>query len=223
MFRINPIKTVWINFRCLQLKDAIRLPILVAWKTKLDFHGKYRNKIKILAPVSTGMISFGLTGSRDITYFERRNSYLSIQDGGSLVFHGTARFATHFSVLIKDGNMEIGNNFSCNNSCSFSCLEGIFIGNDVLIGGYVTIRDSDGHTIRSMEDHENSDRKMIAPISIGNHVWICNKVDVLKGCTIEDDCVLAYHTLMVKSIPVRNALLGGIPARIIKENIEWEK
>lgn len=60
-----------------------------------------------------------------------------------------------------------------------------------------------------------------APIHIGNHVWIGARATILKGVTIGDGAVVAAGAVVNKDVPP-NTLVGGVPARIIKENISWE-
>lgn len=59
------------------------------------------------------------------------------------------------------------------------------------------------------------------PIVIGNKVWIGTNVTVLKGVKIGDGCVIAAGSLVTKDIPA-NCLAGGVPAKVIKENVKWK-
>ena len=158
--------------------------------------------------------------------YNPKTSVLEIDSGSHLVFCGKAHFAPHFSLLVKNGaTMTIGKNFSCNNGCKFSCVAGITLGERCLLGGDIVIRDSDGHKVFSRSD-ANADWIQHAselPVVIGDHVWICNKSDIMKGVTIGSDCVVSYGSLVVKSFEASNLLIGGSPAKILKENIEWER
>ncbi len=79
----------------------------------------------------------------------------------------------------------------------------------------VTIRDSDNHTI-IREGYEVSQ-----PVKIGNHVWIGLGAIILKGVTIGDGAVIAAGAVVTRDVPPK-ALAGGVPAKVIKENIEWK-
>lgn len=59
------------------------------------------------------------------------------------------------------------------------------------------------------------------PISIGDHVWIGLNATILKGVTIGEGSVIAAGSVVVKDVPA-HTLVGGIPAKVLKENIEWE-
>jgi acetyltransferase-like isoleucine patch superfamily enzyme len=61
---------------------------------------------------------------------------------------------------------------------------------------------------------------MIEPIKIGNHVWIGMNSTILKGVTLGDNSIVAAGSVVTKSFP-NNVLIAGVPAKIIKENINW--
>ena len=119
----------------------------------------------------------------------------------------------------NSGTTEFGNNFVVNKNCSISCDSKITFGKDVLIGWNVIIRDSDGHKI--IKDGELKKDK--DEINVGNHVWICSYVDVLKGTKIGENSVIAYRACLTGKSFQKNSLIAGFPAKIIQENINWEK
>lgn len=85
---------------------------------------------------------------------------------------------------------------------------------NVVISENVTIRDSDNHIL-----NDNTD-KITQPIIIGNHVWIGMNVTILKGVSIGDGAVIAAGSLVAKDVPP-NTLVAGVPARIIKNDVQW--
>ena len=58
-------------------------------------------------------------------------------------------------------------------------------------------------------------------ITIGNHVWIAADVKILKGVKIGHCSIIVTGSLVTKDVN-DNALVGGIPAKILKENINWK-
>ena len=58
-------------------------------------------------------------------------------------------------------------------------------------------------------------------IEIGNDVWIGSKSTVLGNIRIGDGAVVAYGSVVTKDVPPY-AIVGGVPARIIKYRFDKE-
>ena len=212
-------KTIYFNFRVFNFKTAIKLPIFIEKSVRLRSIYKYSVEIKTdkLRPF---MIKIGIGGSEAINS-SNGILYLNKHKKGKIIFTGDAKFGKGIVIYNNSGTITFGSNFSCNKNCFFSSDKSIIFGNDVLIGWNVKIRDSDGHLI--IYDKCNSSIEDRKSVKIGNHVWICSYVDILKGCVIDDDCVIAYRSLLTGINAKQNSLIGGLPAKIIKENISWKK
>ncbi len=66
----------------------------------------------------------------------------------------------------------------------------------------------------------NSNTEEIKPVKIGDNVWIgCNSI-ILKGITIGNGAVVAAGSIVTKDVPPK-VLVGGNPAKVIKEDIYW--
>ena len=128
--------------------------------------------------------------------------------GGFRTYGGT------YITVAPGAELSLGSGFLNNNS-KISCFEKITIGENVKISEDVLIRDSDNHTII------REGFKKTLPIAIVNHVWIGARAVILKGVTIGDGAVVAAGAVVTKDVPA-NTLVGGVPAKVIKENIAWE-
>lgn len=208
-------KTIYFNLRMFPISEAILLPMFINYKTK--FIKLKRGKIK-LKTVKTGIIQFGFRGTEGIPLQESGKNYLAVGDETSmLVFEGSAKFAKGTSLLIG-GDMTIGDKFSSNKNCSFSCNKSISFGEDCLLGWNVHIRDSDNHTVIINGCPKETDKDTVI---IGDHVWLCANVDVLKGAVIPNNSIVAYRACVLGKFHENNILLGGFPAKIIKTNVDW--
>lgn len=58
-------------------------------------------------------------------------------------------------------------------------------------------------------------------VIIGNHIWIGSFAHILKGAVIKDNSVVAWRSCVLKAFNQENVLLGGYPAKIIKDNFDW--
>lgn len=116
-------------------------------------------------------------------------------------------------MIFKNAKLTLGSGY-INRYCKIRCYCSITIGNDVAISDNFTIWDSDAHTITGKEDLTTQ------PIIIGNKVWIGANVTVLKGVIIGDGAIIAAGSVVTKNIPAYS-MAAGIPAKVIKENVEW--
>jgi acetyltransferase-like isoleucine patch superfamily enzyme len=95
-------------------------------------------------------------------------------------------------------------------------MNSITIGRGCAISWGVEIIDSDFHEL-SYEGRVEKDPAII----IGDRVWIGGHAKILKGVTIGNGCVIAANSVVTKSFEGENLLVGGAPARILKEDVRW--
>jgi galactoside O-acetyltransferase len=106
------------------------------------------------------------------------------------------------------------------------CAQGVTIGDDVLISWGCQIVDHDSHALdwadRSSDvgdwykGSKDWSKVPCAPVVIGNRVWIGFNALVLKGVHIGDGAVVAAGSVVTRDVPA-NSLVGGNPARVIRE------
>lgn len=141
-------------------------------------------------------------------------SLLVMCNNSTLIAKGSFNIYTGAKIYVNNGaSVELGSGY-INHNLNMSCFEKITIGEGVAISENVTIRDSDDHSI------VGSAKPMTQPIHIGNRVWIGMNVTILKGVTIGDGAIIAAGAVVNKDVP-ENALVGGVPARVLKTNVTW--
>jgi acetyltransferase-like isoleucine patch superfamily enzyme len=91
---------------------------------------------------------------------------------------------------------------------------GISIGHGGLIGSWVEIFDSDFHDLHP--DRRRSGTPSMAPVEIGDNVYLGQGARILKGATIGDGSVIGASAVVVGTIPA-GVVAAGNPARVIRE------
>jgi acetyltransferase-like isoleucine patch superfamily enzyme len=206
-------KTLAFNFRYLPLRQAVRLPVLVSHRVALlDFSGG----VTLDDPVrpATVLLGFGSNGA-----FDYRRSRSVWQVAGRVTFEGPARLGNGFKLSVGiDGHVTFGPDFVLSAESQIVCRESVRFGRGCLLSWDVLILDSDFHPILA-DDGEAGPQD--APIALGDRVWIGARSTVLKGVRLEDDVVIAAASVVTRSEPASNVLLGGHPARVLRTGVSW--
>lgn len=203
LMKTKIIKTLFYGFR---FSDSILKPQLILFrgtKTQIDRTSKimFSKQAKLYLNQSWC----------DINPF---STLFLMRENSKLIVTGQFSFLYGTSLYINQGaTLELGSGY-CNINSSISCFEHISIGDGVYISEQVLIRDSDDHKI-------SEESPVTLPIRIGNHVWIGVKAIILKGVTIGDGAVIAAGSIVNKDVPAYS-LVGGIPAKVLRNNINWK-
>ncbi len=141
---------------------------------------------------------------------------LSIEGKGKIEVNGDFLFGAGSDIRVYDNANLILNGGYCNGFVQIICTDKVEIGNDVAIARDVIIRDTDSHEIIS------KNHRVTAPVVIGNHVWIGTRAIIMKGVRVGDGAVIAAGAVVTKDVPSKT-IVAGVPAKVIRENIEWKK
>lgn len=145
----------------------------------------------------------------------RKNGNLYLGKNAKLILNGPGMvfFYPGCKVDVFSGaQLVLGSGVYVNDSTRIGSKCSIIIGNDTVIGDDVSIHDFDGHKINEIEG--------IKPIEIGAHVWIGEKVVILKGVKIGDNAIIGAGSVVTKDIP-SGVIAVGNPARVIKHIDSW--
>lgn len=145
------------------------------------------------------------------------NNYIEIGEG-VLIYENA-----YISIKGDNCSIHIGNRTTIG-SAKFFVEEGstsIEVGKDCMFGRKVCLQTTDFHSII-----DTSTKQRINPpksIRIGDHVWLGYGVTISKGGELSNNSVVGEQSVVTKAFPQSHILIAGIPARILKENIDWSR
>lgn len=116
-------------------------------------------------------------------------------------------------------NISIGNNANIGCYNNITSITSISIGDNFLSGRWVTITDhAHGNGSKAELNIAPFEKRLYSKgeISIGNNVWIGDKVTILGNVRIGDNVVIGANSVVTKSIPC-NTIAAGNPCKVIKE------
>lgn len=156
-------------------------------------------------------------------YARLKNCRFHIEGTGNTVIIGNWCFCDHADFWIEDdGNtISLGEHTALCGDIQLAAMEGtsITIGADCLFSSPVRLRTGDSHSLLDQETGRrlNPSRS----ITIGKHVWVGTQATILKGAQIPDGCVVGACSLLTGNYSTPNAVLAGVPARELRQNVSW--
>ena len=161
--------------------------------------------------------------------FGAKRSHIKISGDNNTIIIQSNYIAKIKSLRIRavgsNNHIEIGHNLTMTDGVDidFAHLDNmnLEIGNDCLFGQNIKFMLGDHHHIYSTQNRKKINISKYG-IYVGNQVWLARNVTLLKDSKISDNSVVAYGSLVTKKFEQSNVLIAGIPARIVKENINWK-
>ena len=143
------------------------------------------------------------------------NSIIKFENGSNVQDSAINLFSNAGEIVIGENTTFTSVNIVCEEE-----KNRVLIGKNCMFSYGVNIRNTDSHPIFN-ENNEiiNIGKEVI----IGNRVWIGEGTTVLKGVSIADGRVIGAKSLVTKNIKEAGSISVGIPSKVIKENIKWER
>lgn len=196
----------------------------ISFRNKLHAKG-CRVSIGVSVIKGLKIISHGYDNEIIIGDFVRiKDSMIILHGNHNRITIKDLAYLSQIELYTEDSNNEIivGSNTSLYGKSNFAAIEGtkIRIGDNCLFSGDLQFRTGDSHSILNMQGERINQSKDIV---IEDHVWIGTRVTCLKGVHISKDSVVAATTTLCKDYKISNVIIGGVPGRIIKTDINWSK
>ena len=205
-------KSLYVNYKLLPLKQAIKMPILVRYNCVLqNLSGMFS------FPEEVKRFMFRM-GFGDIAIFDKKFSRSILDVSGKVIVNGSVFFGHGCKISVsKNGVLELGEDVRTTAEMSLVCHHSVKIGRHVLISWETMIMDTDFHYTENTIDKTIS--LLCSPVIIEDNVWIGCRTTILKGSYIPYGCVVGSSSLINKKFDRAYVLLAGNPASIKKMNV----
>jgi tetrahydrodipicolinate N-acetyltransferase len=181
--------------------------IWVGSRTVLE--GAERITVKEGGALRIGLGPFGLTSKHDV-------SVVRVRPGASFRADGIVSLQRGVRVVVDGGELSIGHATNVNGLSKILCTQRVTIGAFCTLSWDVQVMDGDFHQLTI----DGVARPAVAPVSIGDRVWIGAGAMVLKGVTIGDGAVVAAGSIVTRDVPPQT-LVAGVPAAPVRPVDSW--
>lgn len=208
----NPLATLYLNLRCVPLRQAFKFPVFVYGRPRL--YSTFGH-IRFPEACKTGMVHFNESVSGG-PQCEVGNSELNLW--GTLMFRGKCTIGTSNKISVGRGAvLDMGSDSKITILCNVTAYKKVVVGHHSRIVHRCQVFDTSYHYTADFRHGEGRVRNIARPIIIGDYCWICNSSTITAGVTLPNKTIVASNSLVSKdisSIP-EESLIGGIPAKLI--------
>lgn len=124
-------------------------------------------------------------------------------------------------------NIKVGKGCFVNYNCTFLDISPITLEDGVWIGASVTIA-TPMHPYLAEErlpanyPDGTHDLEYSKPVTIKKNAWICSGAVISGGVTVGENSIVAAGAVVTRDVPP-NTIVGGVPARVIREIDEQDR
>lgn len=159
-------------------------------------------------------------------FFLGRGLELKIEPRGEIRFGRFVWIGDGTKIRCHEGFVEVGEKTVMGQECTISAYQRVRIGNECVIADRAMFIDFD-HGMVEVERPIRLQGIYKRDVEVGNNVWIGYGACILRGVSVGDNSVIGTNSVVTKDVPA-NAVVGGIPARIIRmrdapEGLRWER
>jgi acetyltransferase-like isoleucine patch superfamily enzyme len=162
---------------------------------------------RVLTPAGRRWRTHGLV-------FFGRGLELEVSARGRLEFGRFVWIGDGTKIRCHEGLVEIGAKTVIGQECTISAFQHVRIGEQCVIADRAMFIDFD-HGVVEVERPIRLQGIYKRDVEIGSNVWIGYGACVLRGVRVGDNAVVGTNSVVTRDVPA-NAVVGGIPARILR-------
>lgn len=132
------------------------------------------------------------------------------------------KFSGHLLIVGDHLHIHIGARTTAIDCYVLARDKSVTIGKDCMISRGIEIRATDVHKVYDLDSNERLNSAH-TDVKVGNQIWIAANVTISKNVTIADGCIIAAGSFVNKPITTPNCMIAGTPAKIIRQNVRWER
>ncbi len=165
-------------------------------------------KLRLTHPevVTEGMVFLG-----------RRVTAMGRPGYGRVVLGRWVHVGDQTRLCAHEGTLRVGDKVVFGRDATVTCYLDVEIGARTLLADWAYITDFD-HRFDDTAVAIKDQGIVKEPVRIGPDCWLGVRVSVLRGTVVGRGCVLAAHAVVRGQVP-DFAVVGGVPARILKRRI----
>jgi acetyltransferase-like isoleucine patch superfamily enzyme len=172
------------------------------------------------------LTSAGWRWRSDGPFFLGRELELKIEPRGQIRFGRFVWIGDGTKIRCHEGVVEIDEKTVMGQECTISAYQRVRIGAQCVIADRAMFIDFD-HGIVEVERPIRLQGIYKRDVEVGNNVWIGYGACILRGVSVGDNSVIGTNAVVTKDVPA-NAIVGGVPARIIRmreapRELRWER
>lgn len=138
------------------------------------------------------------------------------KNGGRIEFLGGCQHDGFYWLEADGGHLQVSDDVFFGFGSRIVCNEHIFIGKSVMMAEYAVIRDMQhGYSEKDEIRYMKHQPYITKPVIIEDGVWIGSKATILAGVRVGHGAIIGAGAVVTKDVPP-NAIVGGVPAKIIK-------
>lgn len=122
----------------------------------------------------------------------------------------------NLTVAIGEGSGFMDTDITC-----FENNSSVIVGKDCMFSYNTVLYNTDGHPV--FEKDGNKVLNRAKDLIIGDHVWVGHSAVILKNVQIGNGCIVGRGAIVTKSFLEENCSIAGVPAKICKHGIRWER
>ena len=128
-------------------------------------------------------------------------------------------------IRSHEGTVSIGAKTVLGQECTISSYQHVSIGRECVIADRVMLIDFD-HGMVEVDRPIRLQGIYKRDVRVGHNVWIGYGACILRGVTVGDNAIIGTAAVVTHDVPA-NAVVGGVPARLIRmreepQRLRWE-